>query len=81
MTAGILLSNQIFQQPWFITLGAFVAFNTVLFVGLSIGKILYWPRIPKSTTFIGEPRPRPEPRPTVIVVAVERVRVRIRRRT
>lgn len=27
-----------------LTLGAFVAFNTLLYVGLSFGKILYWPK-------------------------------------
>jgi hypothetical protein len=51
--AGILLSSDLFQQPWFIALGAFVAFNTILFVGLTVGKIFYWPKPSKSLHFAG----------------------------
>lgn len=42
--SGILLSSELFYDPWFLTLTAFVAFNTIVFVGLSFGRILYWPR-------------------------------------
>jgi len=52
-TAGILLSDDLFQQPWFLALGAFVAFNTILFVGLSFGKIFYWPKPIRARNFAG----------------------------
>jgi hypothetical protein len=42
--AGILFESSIMREPWMLTLGAFVAFNTLLYVGLSFGKILYWPK-------------------------------------
>jgi hypothetical protein len=60
LIGGILLPSSLFQAPWFITLGAFVAFNTVLFVGLSIGKILYWPQPMKAPTFLGHSARRPD---------------------
>jgi hypothetical protein len=44
VTAGIFFDSSLLQQPWMLTLGAFVAFNTLLYVGLSFGKILYWPK-------------------------------------
>jgi len=62
LIGGILLPSSLFQAPWFITLGAFVAFNTVLFVGLSIGKILYWPRPIKTPSFLGRPPHPPSPK-------------------
>jgi hypothetical protein len=54
VTAGILLSNDLFQQPWYLVLGAFVAFNTILFVGLSFGKIFYWPKPTRPRIFPGQ---------------------------
>lgn len=53
IVAGILLPNTLFQQPWFMALGAFVAFNTILFVGLSFGKIFYWPKPRTPEVFLG----------------------------
>jgi hypothetical protein len=48
--AGILFDSSLLREPWVLTLGAFVAFNTLLYVGLSFGKILYWPK-PLSPQF------------------------------
>ena len=42
---GIVFSDSLFNQGWFLTLAAFVAFNTIVFVGLSLGKIFYWPKV------------------------------------
>jgi hypothetical protein len=42
--AGILFDSSLMREPWMLTLGAFVAFNTLVYVGLSFGKILYWPK-------------------------------------
>ena len=52
--AGILLPNTLFQNPWYMGLGAFVAFNTILFVGLSFGKIFFWPKPRVPAQFIGD---------------------------
>lgn len=41
---GILLPESILRSRWFLILAAFVAFNTIVFVGLSIGRVFYWPR-------------------------------------
>lgn len=46
--AGILLPDTVFQQEWMWYLGAFVAFNTIVFVGLSIGKFVPWPPQPSK---------------------------------
>jgi hypothetical protein len=59
LEAGIVFSDSIFTETWFLTLTAFVAFNTIVFVGLSLGKIFYWPKVrirpiprrPTSPTF------------------------------
>lgn len=48
--AGIVLSESVFAQEWMWYLGAFVAFNTIVFVGLSIGKFVPWPRQPSKAT-------------------------------
>ena len=45
LVAGIVFSDSIFMDSWFLTLTAFVAFNTIVFVGLSLGKIFYWPKV------------------------------------
>lgn len=44
VVTGILISNEIFRQEWFWYLGAFVAFNTLVFAGLTLGRVLPWPR-------------------------------------
>jgi hypothetical protein len=38
--AGILLSSEVLQSGWFQALAAFVAFNTFLYAGLAIRKLL-----------------------------------------
>lgn len=43
IVGGVLISADVFGEDWFWYLGAFVAFNTVVFVGLTVGKILPWP--------------------------------------
>jgi hypothetical protein len=45
LVTGIVFSDSIFTDSWFLTLTAFVAFNTIVFVGLSLGKIFYWPKV------------------------------------
>ncbi|MCF8556093.1 MAG: hypothetical protein K9G28_00945 [Candidatus Nanopelagicales bacterium] len=50
LLAGIMLPDSIFEQEWMWYLGAFVAFNTVVFVGLSLGKFIPWPPQPSKTT-------------------------------
>ncbi len=50
VVAGILLPDTVFAQEWMWYLGAFVAFNTIVFVGLSIGRFVPWPRQPSKTT-------------------------------
>jgi hypothetical protein len=65
--AGILLPESTFQEPWFFYLSAFVAFNTIVFVGLSLAKLVMWPRprIPDDTVplaiFRRSNRQRPSP--------------------
>lgn len=41
---GLLLPSALLQTGWFGVLAAFVAFNTILFVGLSFGRVLFWPQ-------------------------------------
>lgn len=50
LQAGILLPDTIFAEEWMWYLAAFVAFNTIVFVGLSIGKFVPWPRQPSKAT-------------------------------
>jgi hypothetical protein len=40
---GILLSADVFQSAWFECLAAFVAFNTLIYVGLTLAKLIPWP--------------------------------------
>ena len=44
LIAGILFPESIMRTTWFFYLTAFVAFNTIIFVGLSIAKLMLWPR-------------------------------------
>lgn len=44
LIAGILFPESIMRTTWFFYLTAFVAFNTIIFVGLSIAKLVLWPR-------------------------------------
>ena len=42
--AGIVFDADLLNEPWFLVLTAFVSFNTIVFVGLSFGKVFYWPK-------------------------------------
>lgn len=55
LTAGILLPEDVLQSLWFFYLAAFVAFNTIIFVGLSIAKLLLWPRPAVPADVVPEP--------------------------
>ncbi len=52
LISGILLPDSILRTTWFFYLAAFVAFNTIIFVGLSVAKLVLWPRpaIPADVT-------------------------------
>lgn len=41
---GIVFSQQILTSPWFLLLATVVAFNTIIYLGLTISKFLPWPR-------------------------------------
>ena len=43
MPAGILLPESILTAPWFGVFAAFVAFNTVIYLGLTLAKFIPWP--------------------------------------
>lgn len=66
ISAGILLPESTFQQPWFFYLAAFVAFNTIVFVGLSLAKLVTWPRprIPDDTVPVVDTSRASRRRPT-----------------
>lgn len=57
IVSGILISADVFSENWFWYLGAFVAFNTLVFVGLTFGKVVPWPS-PASETTLEEWRDR-----------------------
>jgi hypothetical protein len=38
--AGVLLPSSVFQTGWFQALAAFVAFNTLLYAGLALWKLI-----------------------------------------
>ncbi len=42
--AGILLPQGTLAQPWFVLLATVVAFNTMIYVGLTVSKLIPWPR-------------------------------------
>lgn len=39
-TAGILFSSEVLHSSWFQALAAFVAFNTLLYAGLALRKLI-----------------------------------------
>lgn len=41
---GILLPQDLLNSMWFQAFAAFVAFNTVIYVGLTLSKMMVWPR-------------------------------------
>lgn len=53
--SGVLLPVEVLSTEWFFYLAAFVAFNTIVFVGLSIGRFVSWPR-PLSWTRVSQLR-------------------------
>lgn len=57
LTAGILLPEDVLQSLWFFYLAAFVAFNTIIFVGLSVAKLLLWPKPAIPADVVPEPDP------------------------
>ena len=44
ITAGIALPEDILSQPWFALFGLFVAFNTIIYLGLTVSKFIPWPQ-------------------------------------
>lgn len=42
--SGILLPAGVLEAPWFAVFGLFVAFNTIIYLGLTAAKIVPWPR-------------------------------------
>lgn len=42
---GIVLSPEVFQTAWFEFLAGFVAFNTLIYVGLTLAKLIPWPQV------------------------------------
>jgi hypothetical protein len=43
LMAGILLPASVFSSAWFQTLAVFVALNTLVYVGLTLAKLIRWP--------------------------------------
>ena len=43
MPTGLLLPADVLTQPWFGVFGLFVAFNTIIYLGLTAAKFLPWP--------------------------------------
>lgn len=41
--SGILLPSSTLTQPWFIVLATAVAFNTIIYLGLTVSKLIPWP--------------------------------------
>ncbi len=42
--AGILLPESVLTSQWFILLATVVAFNTIIYLGLTLSKLIPWPR-------------------------------------
>lgn len=42
--SGVLLPPGVLEAPWFAAFGLFVAFNTIIYLGLTVAKIVPWPR-------------------------------------
>ena len=43
MRTGILLPEVILEQPWFTVFALFVALNTIVYLGLTLAKVIPWP--------------------------------------
>lgn len=44
LMAGIALSSDVLTSSWFILLATVVAFNTIIYVGLTLGRLIPWPQ-------------------------------------
>ena len=44
LRTGILLPESTLTRPWFVLLATIVAFNTMIYVGLTVSKLIPWPR-------------------------------------
>ena len=44
LLAGILLPVSVLSSAWYQALAAFVALNTLIYVGLTLAKLTRWPR-------------------------------------
>jgi hypothetical protein len=44
LLSGVLLPSSVLSTTWFQALAAFVALNTVIYVGLTLAKLTRWPR-------------------------------------
>jgi len=42
--AGFLLPQSTLTEPWFLVMTTVVAFNTIIYVGLTLAKLIPWPR-------------------------------------
>ena len=42
--AGLLLPESVLTSPWFLLLATVVAFNTIIYVGLTLAKLIPWPQ-------------------------------------
>jgi len=58
VVAGILLPDTVLREYWFFYLAAFVAFNTIIFVGLSVAKLVIWPKPSIPADVLPEPSRR-----------------------
>jgi diguanylate cyclase (GGDEF)-like protein len=43
VVAGVLLPESLLSEPWFRTFAFFVAFNTIVYLGLTVSKLAPWP--------------------------------------
>jgi hypothetical protein len=41
---GLLFAQSAMQSPWFTFLASFVAFNTMIYVSLTVAKLIPWPK-------------------------------------
>ena len=43
VSAGIILPQSTLSQPWFLVFALFVGFNTLIYLGLTVSKLIPWP--------------------------------------